>query len=206
MAAGFVQVHAADVRRVDRLIAAGQQLALDEILQDRTHRRALGQPQAQPGAHVGLDAEQLQLLAQHAMVAAFGLFQLFQVLVEFLFAEPSRAVQPLQLPVAGVAFPVGAGDRQHFERLDLARVRHVRTAAQVDELALAIETQVAVVAEARRDVFDFQACFRSRHNSAALSRGNRNRSNGSASFTIRCISASIFGKSSSFSLCSRSKS
>ena len=47
-----------------------------------------------------------------------------------------RAVHPLQLAVALVAAPVGARERQHLERLDVAGALDVRPAAQVDEVAV----------------------------------------------------------------------
>ena len=57
-----------------------------------------------------------------------------EVLVQFLLGEERRAVDALQLLVVLVALPVGAGDREQLERLDLRGVRHVRAAAEIDEV------------------------------------------------------------------------
>ena len=73
-----------------------------------------------------------------------------QVGVEVLLAEERGAVEPLELLAAGVVLPVGAGDAQQLERADLAGVRDVRPAAQVDELALAVEAERSGTASARR--------------------------------------------------------
>jgi len=44
-----------------------------------------------------LQVEQVEFAAEAAVVAAFGLFEPEQVLVQFLLVRPSRAVDPLQL-------------------------------------------------------------------------------------------------------------
>ena len=132
-------MHVADDRRVDRLIAAADQLAVEEVLQFVPHHRPLGQPEDQARADGRIDEEQFELLAQHAMVAALGLFDLPQVVFEFLLAEEGRAVEPLQLLARGVAPPVRPGHRQQLEGADGAGAGDVRPAAKIDELALAIE-------------------------------------------------------------------
>ena len=73
------------------------------------------------------------------MVAALGLFDLPQVVFQFLLGEEGGAVEPLQLLARGVALPVGPGHREQLERADRAGAGHVRPAAQIDELALAVE-------------------------------------------------------------------
>jgi len=62
-----------------------------------------------------------------------------QVLLEFLFGRPGRAVDALQHLVAAVAAPVGAGQLGQAELPQLARIRHMRTATEINELALAVE-------------------------------------------------------------------
>ena len=95
---------------------------------------ALGVKEDQPRTGQFLDAEQIELLAQLAMVALLGFLQLGEILVEILLAEKRRAVDALQLRVLLVAFPVRARDRKQLERLDLLGGRHVRPAAEIDEL------------------------------------------------------------------------
>jgi hypothetical protein len=65
--------------------------------------------QARPGQI--LNAEQVQLRTELAVVALLRLFDLVQVLFEFLLGEERRAIDALALPVVLVAFPVRAGDR-----------------------------------------------------------------------------------------------
>ena len=123
MARGLVQMHVADDRRVDRLVAAADQLAVEEVFQFVANHRPLGQPEDQALADRRIDEEQFELLAQHAMVAALGLFDPPQVVFEFLLGEEGGAVEPLQLLARGVALPVGPGHREQLERADGARPR-----------------------------------------------------------------------------------
>jgi len=95
---------------------------------------ALGMKENQPGAGEFLDAEQIELFAELAMVALFGLLHLLEIGVKFLGGKEGRAVNALELLVVLVAFPVGASDGEQLEGLDLGRVRDVRAAAEVDEM------------------------------------------------------------------------
>ena len=54
------------------------------------------------------------------------------------------AVDPRELRVLFVPAPVGAGEAGQLERLDRLRVLEVRAAAQVGELALRVERDVAL--------------------------------------------------------------
>ena len=58
---------------------------------------------------------------------------------QVLLVGPGSAVDPLQHLVAGIAAPVGTGHLGELEGGDLAGAGHVGTAAQVDEIVLAIE-------------------------------------------------------------------
>ena len=82
--------------------------------------------------------EQVHLLADAAVVAAFGFLQLVQVGVELLLVAPGGAVDARQHGVAVVAPPIGAGDLHQLERgADIGGGAHVRAAAQIDPVALA---------------------------------------------------------------------
>ena len=94
----------------------------------------LGWKKIRPGTGEFLDAEKIELLAQLAMVALLGFLELGEVFVEFLLGEPGGAVDALQLAVVLVALPIGAGDGEQLERLDLGGRRQVRAAAEVDEM------------------------------------------------------------------------
>ena len=91
------------------------------------------------------------------MIALLRLFELVQVGIEVLLVEEGGAVEPLELLAAGVVLPVGAGDAEQLERADLAGVRNVRAAAQVDELALAVEAQRRILLQLVVDVLDLVA-------------------------------------------------
>ena len=79
------------------------------------------------------EVEEVELLADDAVVALLRFFHLVQPRVEFLLREEGGGVDALQhLPLL-VAAPVGARGREQLEVLEVAGVLHVRTAAQVDE-------------------------------------------------------------------------
>ena len=73
------------------------------------------------------------------MVALLGLLQHLEIRVLVFLLAPGGAVDALEHLVLRVAAPVGAGDAHQLEGLQLAGGRHVRPAAQVDPVALAVE-------------------------------------------------------------------
>ena len=86
-----------------------------------------------------------------------------------------------------------------LERLDLAGVRHVRAAAQVQEIALLVErdalsrpafTRSSMISSLKRCLLLVQAAL------GLLGRAPRSRRNGSFCSTIFCISFSTLGRSS----------
>ena len=104
--------------------------------------RALGMPEDEAGAGELLNAEQVELLAQHAMVALGRFFKPREVGVQILLREEGGAVNALQLRIFFVAEPVGAGQRGDFDGLHAAGRGHMRSAAEVDEFAVAIEADL----------------------------------------------------------------
>ena len=72
----------------------------------------LGCQKIEPRAGQLLNAEQIQLLAQQAMVALGRFFQPRKVRVQILLREERRAVDALQLRILFVAQPVRAGQGQ----------------------------------------------------------------------------------------------
>src|SRR5947209_16304442 len=81
--------------------------------------RQVGEPKHQTRAELLVDAEELELFPEDAMVAPLDLLKPLQVIVELLLIGPHRAVDALQLRVALVPAPVRTGDRQELERADL---------------------------------------------------------------------------------------
>ncbi len=78
------------------------------------------------------------------MVAALRLLEPLQVRVEVGLGEERRAVDPRQLRVVLVAAPVRAGEAGELDRLDRLRVLEVRAAAEVGEVALRVERDLAL--------------------------------------------------------------
>ena len=85
----------------------------------------------QPGTELVGEAEQVQLDAELAVVAALGLLDQFEVRVERLLRLPRGAVDALQAGVVLVAAPVGGRAAGQLERGDVLGGRDVRAAAQV---------------------------------------------------------------------------
>ena len=65
--------------------------------------------------------KQVELLAQHAVVALLGLFDVLQVIVKVFLREERGPIDPLQLRILLVSQPVRARDVQQLEGFDLAR-------------------------------------------------------------------------------------
>jgi hypothetical protein len=86
--------------------------------------------------------EEIELLAETAVVALFGLFEHVQIGILIFLSGPGRAVDALQHLVLRVAAPVGTGHLHQLEDLELAGRRHVRATAQVGEITLAIERDI----------------------------------------------------------------
>src|SRR5260370_37768792 len=95
------------------------------------NQSALWMPEDQPGTSYLLDRKQLELLAQHAMIASLDLFQALEVRVQILRVEERCPVDPLQLVVLLIAQPVASCDRYHLERLDSPSRRYMQAAPEV---------------------------------------------------------------------------
>ena len=90
------------------------------------------------------------------MIALLGLLDLREMGVELFLVEEGGAVDALEHLAVGLSLPVGAGDGEELERPDLAGVGDVRAAAEVDELALAIEAEHAELVQLVVDVLDLE--------------------------------------------------
>ena len=111
----------------------------DEFLKLDADFRTLGFPEHQTLAHLVIDRIQTQLRAKHAMIALLGFFKAIDMFVELLLVEEGRAVDAGELLAFAVTAPVGPGDALQFEGLDPPRCWDVRAAAQVGEIALAVD-------------------------------------------------------------------
>ena len=116
-------------------------------------RPPLGCQKMRPAPATSWMREEVELLAEHAVVARLDLFEMLEVRVEILLREEGGAVDALQLLVLFVAQPVGSGDGRDLERLHAAGGRNVRAAAEVSEVAVLIERDlVAGLGEALDEV------------------------------------------------------
>ena len=98
-----------------------------------------------------VEGEQVELLAEHAVIALARLLEQAQVLLERGLVEERGAVDAHQLLARGVGAPVRARDAGQLHVLEPAGVRHVRPAAQIHEVAVAVEGEPLA---ARADVVD----------------------------------------------------
>ena len=103
-------VRLGDVRGADVVEALLDVPAADVVLHLPLDHAALGVEDGQAGADLVGEAEQVQLGAQPAVVAALGLGQLLEVGLVRVLALPRGAVDALQLRVLLAAPPVGGGD------------------------------------------------------------------------------------------------
>ena len=89
-----------------------------------------------------MEGEEVELLAELAVVAALGLLEELKVAGEVGLVLPGGAVDALQHGLGRVATPVGARDAHELEGLALAGAAHVGAAAEVDEAVLLIEADL----------------------------------------------------------------
>src|SRR6185312_3803873 len=90
-----------------------------------------------------VEVDEVELSAQAAMVARLRLLETRKVGVEILRLVERRSVHTRELGLGLVAAPVGTRKREELHRLDRLRVLEMRPAAQVDEVALRVERDVA---------------------------------------------------------------
>ena len=134
--AGLPQLDVRDVRRVDEVVAALEVLVAPVVLDLLADEPALRVPEDEPGARLVLRGKEVELAAEAAVVAALGLLDVLQVLVELFLREEGVPVDALHRGVAFLALPVGLGRLGlELDRLDLLRAREVRSVAEVDEVA-----------------------------------------------------------------------
>ena len=119
-----------EVWRADTQIAGLLFHLFGQFFQLLDHHAAVRQPQRQARAHFIIEHEDFQLLAQLAMIALLGFFQLMEIVLELLRILPGRAVDALEHLVVLIAAPVRARNGHQLEGilLDLFRVlrREVR--------------------------------------------------------------------------------
>ena len=139
MAGALPQLAAQNLRTAHEVVAALEMFAHEEVFQNGAEHHALGQPEGHAGGHVFVEGEETELLAETAMVASLGFLDGGKVVLEALFVRERRAVDAGEHGVLLVAAPVGAGHGEQLEGLDRARAGNVRSAAEVEKIAAAIQ-------------------------------------------------------------------
>src|SRR5262249_27153809 len=91
-----------------------------------------------------LQVEEVELRPEPAVVPRAGLLEALEVLVEILLGVERGAVDPRQLRVLFVAPPVRACEPGQLERPDRRRVLEMRATAEIREITLAVERDVAL--------------------------------------------------------------
>ena len=108
MSGTHVEVNLREVWRVNMLVARAPFFFEDVILQKTANGGAFRQPEWQTGSHQIAHGEKAEFFSDAAMVAALGFFELVQIFVEFLLINEARAINPLHLRIAFLAFPIRA--------------------------------------------------------------------------------------------------
>ena len=73
------------MRGEHRFVAVSNQPFVDQLLQLLTHPSAIRQKHRQPAADCCVDLEEFHLLPNFAVIPLLSLFQLGQVILQFLF-------------------------------------------------------------------------------------------------------------------------
>src|SRR3982075_1603780 len=152
MPGGLPQAAVQQLRPLHLLIAGRIEPAAHVILDDAEQLPALRVPE-DAADRLLLHVEQVELAAEFAVVAAFGLLEPEQILVELLLARAGGGIDAGQLGVARVAAPIGAGHVLQLEGLpEPAGRRQMRADAEIDEIALPIEADL-LLAQDLTDIF-----------------------------------------------------
>ena len=130
-----------ELGRVD-LDIAGLRLAAADVLLERLEQGpALRMPEHR-ARRLFLEMEQIHLAADPAVVALLGFLDLLEIGVELFLLGEGGAVDAREHLAVGIAAPIGAGDLHQLEgRSDLAGRGHVRAAAEVEPVALAVDLE-----------------------------------------------------------------
>ena len=110
VAGSLPQIKAHDVRSEDEIVAALQQFFAQPVFDQCADQAALGMPENQSGPGFFLNAEEFEFRAEFPVIAALGLFEPVQILLQFFLCVECCCIDALQLRIPFLAFPVGAGN------------------------------------------------------------------------------------------------
>src|ERR1017187_5684545 len=129
--------------RDDLLVAVLDVQVAHERDQEVVDRGALRQEERRRRGP-GMEEEEPQLLAELAVVARLRGLEPREMLVQLLLREEHGAVNALQHWIALVALPIRPRVMRELEDAELTRGRHVRPAAEVDEILLLVARKAAL--------------------------------------------------------------
>jgi hypothetical protein len=127
------------------------------------------------------------------VVVGLAFLEIVEVGLERFLAPPRGAIDAGELLIGRIATPIGAGDREQFEVLDVAGGGDVRPAAEIGEIALLINRDQFVLM-----LFDELLLIRIGAKIFSASAAETSlRTKGMFSFESFFISSSILAKSAS---------
>ena len=97
---------------------------------------SLRQPHRQTGTHFLGEEEEVHFFAQFAVVALLGLFEEYEVFVQFFLFRESDTVDAGELFAVLVTAPIGTGCVQQLDGLDGSGVEKVRARQRSVKLPL----------------------------------------------------------------------
>src|SRR5215203_362299 len=103
-----------------------------------------GQEERNAGSRIGREREQIEILADLAVVPGFRLLQPPEVGIELLLRRPRRTVDAGEHRVLLVAPPVGPRYVLQLESAEPARTGDVRAAAKIEEISLFVDRDLTV--------------------------------------------------------------
>src|SRR5450756_1209717 len=139
VARGFPELKICNVGSVDEFIPTLDVLSTPEILDLLANNGSLGMPENQSSAGLLLNAVEVQLLPQLAMVALGSLFPSRDKTDQLFLRWESRTIDALKHLVLLVPSPIRSCDRQKLKMLKVACGRDMRSTAEVRERALSVE-------------------------------------------------------------------
>ena len=135
-------------RRLHLDIVVALELAPRIGLEGAVERVALGMPEHLARRFL-LHVEEIELLAELAVVALLGLFEPQQIGIQLFLVAPGGAVDALKLRVLRIAAPIGAGDLGQLERVrDFRRGLEMRPAAEVVPVAVPVDRDLLAFGDA----------------------------------------------------------
>src|SRR5690349_5256342 len=145
VARGFPKRAVDELRRPHLDVTRAREAAADVVLDRAIKRPPFGMPEHCADGFFLL-MEEIELAAEPTMIALLRLFELEEILLQLFLIRPGGAVDALQLRVARIATPIGAGDLHQLEGMaEPAGRGQMRPGTEIDEIALAIKADCLVL-------------------------------------------------------------